>query len=567
VTPLRRSPLDVLGRRWPTVVATALLVTLLVTGASLGLPKTWSSDVVLRLTPQTVDLSLDPTVNAQQEDPARQLATETTMTLSDAVIGPAARQLGVATDDLRRHVNVTPSKDADTFVVTATGPTAQRAQHVATVVSELQVRVSLGQGQARLLAVAQALEPQIASAERTAADPNAGPDVRQAAGAQVRSLTIRRTQLLAQRDIRQPTVEIATAAELPQAPAGLRLPQAVLLGGVAGLLLGAAIAFLRELTDRRLRDVRQLSDALDGVPALLVPARRSQGGARRRRTAANADAMSRLGAALTGADAVSVLLTTVTVEEHDPGLVLELALTLACAGLRTVTVDACRSGDGVTALLDLDDDSRHTAWSPSGTTTGGPPASSLRQGSPSVAVWTTDTERLCVLPAGWRDGSTDLGHSDLVALLPVLLAEADVVLVDAPAIGTAEAMAAARAVDAVVIGTSIGARGTRLRDIAGTAELLRLVSVRPRVALALGATRRSALRGEAPIVRAVRPEGRAATPRAAAPAVENPTVTSSRLAPSPSPRRSHPNGAVDQPHDVDRGILAMPPGLEPRGKS
>jgi len=514
--PSSRSPLVVLRARWPLLLGTALLVSLVTLGLSLAQSKTWTSSVVLQLTPQSPALALDPTVVLTPGDPARRLATETQAVLSDAVLEPATARLRTSADDLRQRISVTPSQDADTFVISVRGSTPAEALTAASIIADLDVRASLGRERARLQSASAALNNQRRAAEVAAENPGLSANLRTDSADLARRLTGRQAQLLAQRDLAQASVEIVSAASIPTAD-GLGAFQAGVLGAVAGALLGLAMCFLRDLTDGRLRDANDVSAQLAGTPVVTVPFPRRRTSAARRLfgAAAAADhsaAVQRLHVAVTGLSSPpahrSVLVTGPTTSDSRSRLTVDLGASLAAAGLRCVVVDADTSRGKASAILHADVTPGLTdlqAVAPAVPTSGSerPEPVSARQ-----LLQPTAHPGLLLLPRGMPtvDPSRRLRRgSDLVKLLDDLRDQADVVLIDGPVLAATERFAAASVADTVLLVVDVGRRGARAASLALTSHLLASAQADVAATVALPTVRRRRTRGGPPVARSSAP--------------------------------------------------------------
>jgi capsular polysaccharide biosynthesis protein len=464
-------PLDVVRRRWRVVAATLVLVLSVLVPLSLLLPAVYESQVQLRQVPDSASVSLDPGSFRADDDTRRRLATESELVYSDAVVLPVARKLGVTPQVLRQRVRVTLAEDANVFTIAARAPGPDRAQATAALVSERLVQESVTREQDRLQQAAEALTPSLTSALATATGTDVTAAVQQAAEEQVRALTTRQAELLAQSDLQQPAVQVAVGADLPRAPTGLSVPASIVLGTVVGLLLGTAAAFLLNLVDRRLCDPEELSAAFDGVPTLTLPQPRGS-------QAARDEAVRSIRTILTSRTPAVVLMTTVDEVEGWSDTVLRVALSAARTGVRCVLVDARTSGDGVSRLVGLQGELglAQLLQRPE-----------MRRASDDTAarlvddaLRPTDQAGLRVLAGGWGDErSPDLVGPTLQQVLRVLVRDAELVLVEAPPVGSSDGVAATRTGDVVVLGAPIGGRGAGPDVVSAGAERLRAFDVRP----------------------------------------------------------------------------------------
>lgn len=474
------SPFAVIARRWRLAGAVGLVALLVVVLGASVYPKSWTSDAVLQLTPRTDLATVDPSLSQVQVDEGRALSTQAAAATSDAVLQPVARELGTSAVELRQIVTVTASTDADTYTVSATAATASGAQRTATLIARTQVAVSRSQQQSMLASAVQSLTEQLAVATTTASSTSVSPAAQSLAAARAVSLTQRIGQLQTQRALAQPTVQVTTSAELPQAPNGLGLPLLVVLALVVAALLAAAAAFLADQTDRRLRTAEDLVRALGGGATLELPWP-PRGAGPKSAVENDPAADPRLVAALrrfpallrsSGAGGAGTCAALVPVVEQalPADIVLSLARSCAAAGLRTVLVDARPVDRGVCSLLGL---------------TAGPDR------APNAPLSDPETPLLRLLPL------TD-GHDAGPQLLRELADDAHVVLVDTGDLYGRAASLALSYVDVVVVAAAVGRRGSARHDADVAGELLGCQPARPCVAVAVRMGRRPATEDRPP---------------------------------------------------------------------
>ncbi|RDI55816.1 Wzz/FepE/Etk N-terminal domain-containing protein [Nocardia mexicana] len=235
-------------------------------------------------------------------------------------------------------------------------------------------------------------------------------------------------------------VAVVDKAQLPGAPSGPQTQRTLMLGVVAGMILGLLAAIARDRLDRRLRTSGDLAAAAP-VPTLAIiddgrPG--APGEFRRLRT--------RL-----GDDTASVLLTSLS-DRSRPEVAIGLARTFADTGDRVVLVDADTTGEGSSGRVPV----QATAGL----------SELLRHASPlddAVTEWLE--AGLSVLPIGVLDSRTpDLLASERFAeIMSKLRSEFDRIVVEgAPVATAADALALSRRCDATIgvvqLGTSTAPR-------------------------------------------------------------------------------------------------------------
>ncbi|MGA8845834.1 MAG: polysaccharide biosynthesis tyrosine autokinase [Nocardioides sp.] len=236
-------------------------------------------------------------------------------------------------------------------------------------------------------------------------------------------------------------IDFATFDDQPASPQPLLV---LLLAAGAGLLLGLVLTGFREVLTRTLRTNADVA-ALVGEPVLAPIARES---ARRRRTlvtdldpdAQRPEAIRLLSTRLQPADGEDrhqvIVVTAAVAGEGTSSTAVDLALTLASAGARTLLVDANLRSPQVARTFDID---------------GSSGVSTVLLGELELedALWTHPGTGLLVLPSGTLPPNPAelLSSSAMVHLLDRVRADHEVVVVDAAPLNpvTDAALSAARA--------------------------------------------------------------------------------------------------------------------------
>jgi Mrp family chromosome partitioning ATPase/capsular polysaccharide biosynthesis protein len=281
---------------------------------------------------------------------------------------------------------------------------------------------------------------------------------------------------------------IVGRATLPDAAGGHSALVVLVLGVLAGGLLGVGAAFARDRTDDRLRGSADLERSLGGAPVIAdipalppgVPIGRL---VRDEPRTALADAFRRARAALLGAlpgDATTVLVTSADDRRLQSAAIVNLGVTIAASGRRVVVVcaDPQRSNEDETCVADL-------LGVPS--TVG--LAQVLKGWAPlEAALQRTEIDGLRVVPAGdvLPDAVDLLDSSAARGLLAQLADRADIVLVDgAPLLSGTGGMELAGVCDAALFVVD-GRRGRR-RATRSAAALLYRAGVPSLMALRMNA--------------------------------------------------------------------------------
>jgi capsular exopolysaccharide synthesis family protein len=269
--------LGTLRRNLLFVIFTALLVAgAAFATAKLQTPKYRATETIL-FAPD--DSAVNPV------DHARAISTLTALAKTDRVISGAAHNIGVPTEDLKKAIAVTGTDTEDLIKISATAGSARKAANYARAVgvSLIDWRKSIQGDQIR--ARISSLQDQLAQlAGKT------NPSAVLAAGDL-------RTQIAeAQAELANANGDLSEAA--PATPPGSPYTPHPLrdlsIGLLAGLLLGAGLAFVRERLDKHLRSLEQV-EAAYSLPTLgVVPYVRAAARGRRPAAMANFDSTSAL---------------------------------------------------------------------------------------------------------------------------------------------------------------------------------------------------------------------------------------------------------------------------------
>jgi capsular exopolysaccharide synthesis family protein len=406
---------------------------------------------------QGPELSVISTGSPPPTSTTRTGATDVAVAQSGGVAAAAARKLGnVTASELSKDMTISAaSSDADVVDIAATGTSAAEAASRADAYATALVHRERSRQKARARKIANDLTRRLNSLSYTEQHTGEGATLRD---------QIFQLETLAKYGTGSPRV-IQRAGEATSRTDNPT--QLIVLAVLFGLLLGGALALLRERSDRRLRDGEELADAID------VPVLASIGRSRAIRRGAGFDGLSesdaeafrflhgRLRFADGGSPVRTVLVTSASDGEGKTAVAANLAEAAAAGGSRVLLLEAdtrrpdlaqrygIASGYGLADVLrgDLDLDE---AVEP------------RRIGDGPHA--------LDVLPAGDAGGDAPaLLQSDAMReLLAHLRSTYDLVVLDATPLGlTADALPLLARVDGVLIASFVG------RSSAGDARRLR----------------------------------------------------------------------------------------------
>jgi polysaccharide biosynthesis transport protein len=440
--------LSTIRHRLPLILLCGVL------GAALGLFLAVSRPPLATATTQVYvyPLAGNPYGPTPGTDPAVSLETEAQVVTSDDVVGSAAQQVGMKSDELRRHLQVTVPTNTQLLDIAVQDSNADDALHADEAVATAYLALRTAQADALFKRQASNVDDRITQVEqdlsRLTNQPASTVDT-----ALRRSLVSELINLRAQRvDLVSSRSEPGRVIEAAKVSAGSRTMQLALLiaGQLVGLLIGLTLALAVE---RRLGRARRADDVTAaGLPVLvdLTAQRRSIDQAQLESAArfvrgAVVDASPRGG-----------LVSVCGLGDRSQGALFtsSLASSLARAGLRTVLVDAVSAEEtGREGLIEV----------LAGERDGG----SLLQPTGTPGLWW--------LPRG-RSGesSKDFFMRGLFASRLRPMAQTfDYTIVQGPELDTPEGEAVAQASDVVVLVMVSGAvRETKVAETVARAKEL-----------------------------------------------------------------------------------------------
>lgn len=262
---------------------------------------------------------------------ARLIKTPATASLVAAQPGA-----GGSPSSLLGSITVSPLSQTSMVAITATAATPARAAAVANGFARAAIARRTAVFQAALRPIVSRLEAEADALGKTAAG-----------GAAAGAIEDRLAVLKPLVGASDPTLELVDSAEPPTSPTSRHTALALLAALLGGLVIGIAVAFLRELGDRRIRREDELASVLD-APVL------ARMGGRSRQAAATAfrDLRARL---FDGEDAPAVI-ALAEAREGDGATeaAVELARSLAGSGRRVVLLDCDFERPRVAAAFGVD---------------------------------------------------------------------------------------------------------------------------------------------------------------------------------------------------------------------
>jgi Mrp family chromosome partitioning ATPase/capsular polysaccharide biosynthesis protein len=246
-----RDYVRVLRRYWVSIALIALI------GAAAGLVEalrqtaSYEATVQVSFQDPTQDMSIVGLGGNPAQTPSQLATVNAATATSPQVIGAVGRELHLPSADLASAITTEGDAASGLLLITADENNPDLAARLANAVATTLVGQDNGQTRARFARLAKTVEGRIAGLTRRGA--GASP----AASGQLAFYTneLARLNTLA---AFASTAQIANAAQAPSGPSSQSRTRSVGLGLLLGLLLGIAVAFVRDVTDRRLRSLADI---------------------------------------------------------------------------------------------------------------------------------------------------------------------------------------------------------------------------------------------------------------------------------------------------------------------
>ena len=373
-------------------------------------------------------------------DPRRRAVTDAQLLPLPAVAERVSRKVKgtLTTADVSTSLN----GDSNVLSVDVTDPNAARAANLANAFAEQYIAFRADTNRKRVRA---------ALAQVTARAAQASP--KSPEGRALRN-QVRQLRLLA--SLQTGDAQVVSRAVPPASPVSPDPPRNVALGVIVGLLLGLALAVLRDRLDRRVKNEDELAELFPDVPVIgSVPEPRRRGGARE--AAGEAFHTLHTNLRLLGAEKRlrTLLVTSAGPLEGKSTVALNLALAGRAVGSEVVVIDADMRRPALSQVLSTD---RRVGVSQilsgEGAVTTSvqerPVNAKLNGSGPSAAL----AGNVAIVPAGppAQNPQILLNDRSLTALLGEAMSAAERVIVDGPPIGAfGDMLPVARKVDGVIL--------------------------------------------------------------------------------------------------------------------
>ena len=344
-----RRYLAALRRNIPLILGIIVVLTGGVLAFSLLASKSYSADAQIIVDTQTSAIT-SPDASAEQ----RQLATIQTLIESPAVLTPAAKATGRTRKELAAAIESTVDQNANLINITGTDPTAVGSARITNAVTHSFISQEAAIERARLQRAQDSIQTEIRQLQaQSGGDP--------ATQNQIRALQARVAELRVSQASAGSTLQLARAAEVPDAPASPRPFRNAVLALFVSVFIGILAALARDQLWPRVGDQREMAQLLDLPVLASMP--ETAGRLRLRRAAMHGrveqEAYQTLSASLRLAlppDREHVILTTSALHaEGKTSVTARLGRTLAATGQRTLVVSGDLRWPRLDALAGVDE--------------------------------------------------------------------------------------------------------------------------------------------------------------------------------------------------------------------
>jgi Mrp family chromosome partitioning ATPase len=243
-----RSDLGALGGMLRRRLWIVVLTTLLGIGAAIAFSKAeskqYSSTAVLLFRPVLLDVELTGTpLQVPNGEPTREAATNVALVSEESVRVGAAQRLGppYTGSSLKNKVSIASEGKSDLVGVQATAGSPAEAARIANAIANEYIALAQQSIATQIKAAQEHVRSQVPAKNLTASE-------RQALSAALTKLAILGS--LGPQD-----VHLAQSATLPTSPSSPKTLENALIGGIAGLIIGLALAFAAEQLDSRMHEV------------------------------------------------------------------------------------------------------------------------------------------------------------------------------------------------------------------------------------------------------------------------------------------------------------------------
>jgi capsular exopolysaccharide synthesis family protein len=241
--------LSILRRRAPVVVLCALLVAAIAFALSKRQTKQYSATAALVFNTNQPNQQVAGLTEVTSASPQAQQSTNVKLVELGDTANLTATKLGggLTAQQIKTKLSISPQGESNVVDVSATATSPTLASRIANTYSNEFIK-----GQAR------ASRQYFGSALTLVRKEYAALPRQQRTGPQGLALTDRAQSLQILSQLQSGNVQVAQAATPPSGPSSPKVKRNTALGGVLGLLLGVALAFLLERLDRRIKEPEDL---------------------------------------------------------------------------------------------------------------------------------------------------------------------------------------------------------------------------------------------------------------------------------------------------------------------
>jgi succinoglycan biosynthesis transport protein ExoP len=249
----------VLRRRFKSIALLAVVAMAAALAFSFAQTREYTSTSQILFRQQNVDQALlGTTALPPSSDPTRQASTNQALLLLPSIAEQTGAALTPALSraEVQSKISISAASQSEVFDVSATDRVPRRAADIANAYAAQVVQFQRGADRAEINAARAQLEAQLTSLGAAARN-----------SAQAKTLRAQEQQLAVISSLQTGEAEVVQPALLPTSPSSPSIARNAILGLLVGLILGVALALLREGFDRRIKDVESLEEVF-GAPVL-----------------------------------------------------------------------------------------------------------------------------------------------------------------------------------------------------------------------------------------------------------------------------------------------------------